>query len=136
RTDGQLHLGVQPLHGLGQDVGAGVPVGVAVLRVFKGILIVFFGHFDCLLSCVVGAKQNSATPLMVQGGRAVCDDAADWTRGRVAFPATRLTNRIAAQFLVCKARSSPSSPACLSSRFYAPRFHPNYSGFAVTLCAL
>ena len=45
-ADGQLHLGVEPLHGLGQDVAGGVPVGLAVLRVFKGKLVVFFTHDD------------------------------------------------------------------------------------------
>ena len=35
-ADGQLHLGPQALHRLRHDVGAGVPVGLAVLGVFKG----------------------------------------------------------------------------------------------------
>ena len=44
-ADGQLHLGVQPLHGLGQHVGTGVPVGLAILRIFKGKLVLdFFRH--------------------------------------------------------------------------------------------
>ena len=51
-ADGQLHLGMQALDGLGQHVGAGVPVGLAVLLVFKGI-DVFFAHGMILL--VVGA---------------------------------------------------------------------------------
>ena len=42
-ADGQLHRGMEPLHGLGQHVGAGVPVGTAVLLIFKGVQI-FFGH--------------------------------------------------------------------------------------------
>ena len=51
-ADGQLHLRVQALHGLGQNVGAGMPVGLAVLLVFKGV-DVFFAHGNILL--VVGA---------------------------------------------------------------------------------
>ena len=43
-ADGQLHLGVQALDGLGQDVGAGMPIGLAVGLVLKRILIVFFCH--------------------------------------------------------------------------------------------
>ena len=34
-ADGQLHLRPQALDGLRHDVGAGVPVGLAILRVFK-----------------------------------------------------------------------------------------------------
>ena len=51
-ADGQLHLGVQALHRLGQNVGAGVPVGLAVLFIFKGV-DVFFAHGNILL--VIGA---------------------------------------------------------------------------------
>jgi len=45
-ADGQLHLRPQALHGLGHHVGAGVPVGLAVLRIVKGKLVVlhFFRH--------------------------------------------------------------------------------------------
>ena len=39
RADGQLHLRVQALHGLGQDVGAGVPIGTAVFFVLKAELV-------------------------------------------------------------------------------------------------
>ena len=42
-TNGQLHLRIQALNGLGQHMGAGVPIGFAILRVFKGI-DVFFAH--------------------------------------------------------------------------------------------
>ena len=42
-ADGQLHLGIQALDGLGHHMGAGVPVGLAVGFVFKGVQI-FFGH--------------------------------------------------------------------------------------------
>ena len=51
-ADGQLHLGVQALHGLGQNVGAGMPIGLAVGFIFKGV-DVFFAHGDILL--VIGA---------------------------------------------------------------------------------
>ena len=40
RADGQLHLGVQALHGLGKNVAGGVTVGILVGLVFKGVLIV------------------------------------------------------------------------------------------------
>ena len=39
RADGQLHLRVQALHSLGQDVGAGVPIGTAVFFVLKAELV-------------------------------------------------------------------------------------------------
>ena len=42
-ADGQLHLGPQALDGLSHNVGAGVPEGLAVLRVFKGVQV-FFRH--------------------------------------------------------------------------------------------
>ena len=48
RADGQLYLGMQTLHGLGQDVGAGVPVGFAIGLIFKGVQI-FFAHGWSLL---------------------------------------------------------------------------------------
>ena len=43
RADGQLYLGVQAFHGLGQNVAGGVAVGVFILGIFKGIQI-FFVH--------------------------------------------------------------------------------------------
>ena len=48
RADGQLHLRMQALDGLGQDMGAGVPIGPAVFLVFKGVLV-FFAHDDSSL---------------------------------------------------------------------------------------
>ena len=42
-ADGQLHLRVQPLDRLGQDMGAGVSVGFAIGLIVKGIQI-FFAH--------------------------------------------------------------------------------------------
>ena len=47
-ADGERYLRPQTLDGLGHDVGAGMPVGLAVLGVFKGVQI-FFGHGFCLL---------------------------------------------------------------------------------------
>ena len=44
-ADGQLDLGIQAFDGLGQHMGAGVPVGAAVLLIFKGVQILF-GHGD------------------------------------------------------------------------------------------
>ena len=44
RADGQLHLRVEALHGLGKHMGAGVPVSLAVLLVFKSVRIIFLGH--------------------------------------------------------------------------------------------
>ena len=41
-ADGQLNLRPQPLDGLGHDVGAAVPVGLAVLGIFKGVQIFVF----------------------------------------------------------------------------------------------
>ena len=55
-ADGQLHLRVQALDGLGQDVGAGVPVGLAVLFVFKRKFLVFLVDFaHSLFLLVIGA---------------------------------------------------------------------------------
>ena len=49
-ADGQLHLRVQTLDGLSQNMGAGVPIGLAVLGIFKAVLVVhFFGHAGFLL---------------------------------------------------------------------------------------
>ena len=42
-ADGQLHLGPEALDRLGHDVGAGVPVGLAVGFIFKRVNV-FFGH--------------------------------------------------------------------------------------------
>ena len=47
-ADGQLHLRPQALHRLRQNVGAGMPVRLAVLLVFKGV-DVFFAHGNILL---------------------------------------------------------------------------------------
>ena len=51
-ADGQLHLGPQALDRLGHHMGAGVPVGLAVLRVFKCKLIFnFFRHDKTPFRC-------------------------------------------------------------------------------------
>ena len=58
RSDGQLHLRIQALHRLGQDVGAGMPVGFPVFRVFKCILFVFFAHGNSSLYWGRGDKKR------------------------------------------------------------------------------
>ena len=60
-ADGQLHLRPQPLHGLRQNVGTGVPVRLAVLLVFKRV-DVFLAHGTVLL--VLGAGIKITPPLM------------------------------------------------------------------------
>ena len=60
RADGELDFGPQTLDGLRHDVGTGVPVRFAVLRVFKREFIVF-RHFHCL-PVVFGAKQKLLHP--------------------------------------------------------------------------
>ena len=62
-ADGQLHLRVQALHGLGQHVGAGVPVGLAVGLIFKRVQV-FFAH-SCELLSIEG--QKNFTPDQVSG---------------------------------------------------------------------
>ena len=48
RADGELDFGPQALDGLRHHVGTGVPVRLAILRVFECEFIVF-GHNICLL---------------------------------------------------------------------------------------
>ena len=66
RADGQLHLRVQPLDGLRQDVRTGVPVRLAVLFVFKGKFVVFAHDKPPDFS---GAKQNTPRPCVLSGVR-------------------------------------------------------------------
>ena len=69
-ADGQLHLGPQALDGLGHDVGAGVPIGLAVLLILKGKLLVFFSHVKFSFpggSAAPGAKQKAPHPCVFQG---------------------------------------------------------------------
>ena len=63
RADGQLHLGVKPLDGLGQHMGAGMPIGAAILLIFKRIQV-FLRHVGFLLFRR-GVKKIS--PLKDQG---------------------------------------------------------------------
>ena len=67
-ADGQLYLRVQALHRLGQNVGAGVPVGLAVALVFKGkfAVLVLFGHSDNLLF-VCGGRHTARAPVKCGG---------------------------------------------------------------------
>ena len=60
-ADGQLHLRPQALHRLRQNVGAGMPVRLAVLLVFKRV-DVFLAHGTVLL--VLGAGIKTTPPLM------------------------------------------------------------------------
>ena len=71
RADGELHLGPEALDGLRQHVGAGVPIGLAVLGIFKRELVFFvdldfFGH--CMLPPLFleGAKKASP-PMFIRG---------------------------------------------------------------------
>ena len=57
RADGQLHLGVQTLHGLSQHMGAGVPIRLAVVLVFKGV-DVFLAHGFFLLVLLGAGIKN------------------------------------------------------------------------------
>jgi hypothetical protein len=52
---------MQALHGLSQDVRTGMPVGLAVFGVFKGVQI-FFRHNKLLLSDFSGQMQKRLTP--------------------------------------------------------------------------
>ena len=69
RADGQLHVGVQALDGLSQDVGAGVPVGLAVLLVFKGVFVVFCHDRipPMLRAAGAGIKIKNPTPELLSG---------------------------------------------------------------------
>ena len=53
-ADGQLYLREEALDGLGQDMGAGVPISLAEFGVFKRVQI-FFGHAG---SSFVDSGQN------------------------------------------------------------------------------
>ena len=57
RADGELDLRIQALDRLRHDVRAGVPVGLAVGFVFKGVQI-FFGHGCFLLVLLRGNKKS------------------------------------------------------------------------------
>ena len=60
RADGQLHLGMQTLDRLRQNVRAGVPVRLSVRFIFKRVQI-FFGHCNCSLRLFRG-KEKRFTP--------------------------------------------------------------------------
>ena len=69
-ADGQLHLGPQALDGLRHDVRAGVPVGLAVLGIFKRELVLFadldfFRHVIYLHFHL--RVQKSSTPDVLRG---------------------------------------------------------------------
>ena len=70
RADGELHLGPEALDGLRQHMGAGVPIGLAVLGIFKRELVLFadldfFRHVIYLHFHL--RVQKSSTPDVYQG---------------------------------------------------------------------
>ena len=69
-ADGELHLGPQALDRLRQHMGAGVPIGLAVLGIFKRELVLFadldfFRHIIYLHFHL--RVQKSSTPDVYQG---------------------------------------------------------------------
>ena len=69
-ADGELHLGPEALDGLRQHMGAGVPIGLAVLGIFKRELVLFadldfFRHIIYLHFHL--RVQKSSTPDVYQG---------------------------------------------------------------------
>ena len=70
RADGQFDLRIQTLDRLGQDVGAGVPIGLAVGLVFKGVLVLvlFVCHSAFLLSDWRGGVPNNKIPPLRESG--------------------------------------------------------------------
>ena len=65
-ADGQLHLGIEALDGLGQHVGAGMPVGMAVFGIFKAEFVLdFFGH-GLIPPCNLRGEKNP-TPDGIRG---------------------------------------------------------------------
>ena len=65
-ADGQLHLRVQALHGLGQDMGAGVPVSFAVLLVVKAeFVVLLFGHKT--VSFLSSGQRKTPPPTIIRG---------------------------------------------------------------------
>jgi len=70
RADGELYLGPKALDGLRQHVGAGVPIGLAVLGIFKRELVFFvdldfFGH--CMLPPLFFEGAKKLHPRLYQG---------------------------------------------------------------------
>ena len=69
-ADGELHLGPEALDGLRQHMGAGVPIGLAVLGIFKRELVLFadldfFRHVIYLHFHL--RVQKSSTPDVLRG---------------------------------------------------------------------
>ena len=70
RADGELYLGPKALDGLRQHVGAGMPIGLAVLGIFKRELVFFvdldfFGH--CMLPPLFLEGAKKLHPRLYQG---------------------------------------------------------------------
>ena len=70
RTDGQLHLGPQPLDSLGHNVGGGVPVGLTEFRVLKSVDVFVFHSVFLLFLWTIPQKFliGGALPLLSQLG--------------------------------------------------------------------
>ena len=70
RADGELHLGPEALDGLRQHMGAGVPIGLAVLGIFKRKLV-FFVDLDFFRHVIYLhfhlRVQKSSTPDVLRG---------------------------------------------------------------------
>ena len=70
RADGELYLGPKALDGLRQHVGAGMPIGLTVLGIFKRELVFFvdldfFGH--CMLPPLFFEGAKKLHPRLYQG---------------------------------------------------------------------
>ena len=83
-ADGQLHLRPQALDGLRHDVGAGVPVGLAILRVFKSEFVFhksylrFGGSYP---PCIVWGRYKNTHPLNeIRGGIQQYSTVPPWLR--------------------------------------------------------
>ena len=66
-TDGQLGAGPQALDRLRQHVRTGVPIGFAILLVFKSVLLIFFAHKSSSSLCLRGRATKHPTPDNISG---------------------------------------------------------------------
>ena len=119
-ADGELHLGPQALDRLRQHMGAGVPIGLAVLGIFKGVLVFFvdldfFGHFSYLHLTL--RVQKCFTP--------------DGIRGEALLYSTvPPCLRVCAACVRCNGRTRPARRGLLGSgtaAAHAGRLHRNAS---------
>ena len=119
-ADGELHLGPQALDRLRQHMGAGVPIGLAVLGIFKAVLVFFvdldfFGHFSYLHLTL--RVQKCFTP--------------DGIRGEALLYSTvPPCLRVCAACVRCNGRTRPARRGLLGSgtaAAHAGRLHRNAS---------